>query len=149
MAEKWDNTFEKVINDAPHCPALTSTYSVVYQFIVHCGSERLPLIISLPNVHRFWRFFHHHPYSLTATTTVILLPFNGLFSRTTWVSQYQKGRSSLDLYEARDDEVLGCSGISWTVCKQSAPHCRHTSTPSLKFFLTPNQQCQALKADHT
>jgi len=26
-----------------------------------------------------------------------------LFSRTTWVSQYQKGKTSLDLNKARDD----------------------------------------------
>jgi len=34
-------------------------------------------------------------------------PLNGLFSRTTWVSRYQKGKTSLDLNEARDDGVLG------------------------------------------
>jgi len=33
----------------------------------------------------------------------LLHPFNGLFSRTTWVSQYQKGKTSLDW----DDAVLG------------------------------------------
>ena len=33
--------------------------------------------------------------------------FNGLFSRTTWVSRYQKGKSCLNLNEARDDGVLG------------------------------------------
>jgi len=53
-------------------------------------------------------------------------PFNGLCTRTTWVSRYQKGKTSVDLDEARDDGVLtwhlGCSGISWTICKQSAPH---------------------------
>ena len=48
-------------------------------------------------------------------------PFNGLFSGTTWVSQYQKGKTSLDLSEARDDGALGCSDISWTIGKQSAP----------------------------
>jgi len=48
--------------------------------------------------------------------------FNGLFSRTAWVSQYQKGNTSLNLNEAWDDGVFGCSGISWTICKQSAPH---------------------------
>ena len=36
-----------------------------------------------------------------------LHPFDGLFSSTTWVSQYQKGKTSLDLNEARDDVVLG------------------------------------------
>jgi len=34
-------------------------------------------------------------------------PFNGLFSRTTWVCQYQKGRTTVDFNEARDDGVLG------------------------------------------
>jgi len=48
---------------------------------------------------------------------LLLHPFNGLFSRTTWVSQYQKGKTSLYLNEARDDRVLGCGGISWTICK--------------------------------
>ena len=50
---------------------------------------------------------------------LLLHPRDGLFSRTTWVSWYQKGKTSLDLNEARDDRVLGCSGISWTICKQS------------------------------
>ena len=31
-------------------------------------------------------------------------PFNGLFSRTTWVSRYQKGKANLDFTEARDSE---------------------------------------------
>jgi len=32
-------------------------------------------------------------------------PFNGLFSRTTCVSWYQKGKTILDFNEARYDEV--------------------------------------------
>ena len=39
-------------------------------------------------------------------TTLLLHPFNGLFSRTTWVSRYQKG-TSLDLNQARDNGVFG------------------------------------------
>ena len=31
-------------------------------------------------------------------------PFNGLFSRTTWVSRYQKGKTNLDFTGARDRE---------------------------------------------
>jgi len=31
--------------------------------------------------------------------------FNSLFSRTTWVSRYEKGKTSLDINQARDDEV--------------------------------------------
>jgi len=36
---------------------------------------------------------------------VLLHPFNGLFSRTAWVSQHQEGKTSLDLDEARDNGV--------------------------------------------
>jgi len=50
----------------------------------------------------------------------ILRPLNGLFSRTTWLSRYPKGKGSLDLNEAKDDGVSRCGGISWTICKQSA-----------------------------
>jgi len=38
---------------------------------------------------------------------LLLHPFNGLFSRTTWVSQYQKGKTSLDSNKARDDGGFG------------------------------------------
>ena len=50
--------------------------------------------------------------------------FNGLFSRTTWVSRCQKGKTSLDLNQAKHNEVLGCrcSGISWAICTQTAPY---------------------------
>ena len=42
---------------------------------------------------------------ITATTILLLLqPFNGLFSRTTWVSRYQKGKTNLDFTGARDSE---------------------------------------------
>ena len=38
---------------------------------------------------------------------LLLHPFNGLFSRTTWVNRFQKGKTSIDLNEARVDGVLG------------------------------------------
>ena len=84
-------------------------------------------------------------------TLLVLHPFNDLFSRTTWVSRYQKGKTSLYLNEARDDGVLGCSGISWAICKQSAPRSRQITTPTphhsvftgRMLFLTPNQRCQS------
>ena len=60
------------------------------------------------------------------TTTTTLHSFNGLFSKTTWISRYQKGKTSLDLNEARDDGILKCNDISWTIGKH--PH------------LTPNRQ---------
>jgi len=71
--------------------------------------------------HVIGQYIYIYIYTHTHTHTQ---PFNGLFSRTTWVSRYQKGKASLDLNEARDDGALGCSGISWTICKQSAPRCR-------------------------
>jgi len=85
------------------------------------------------------------------TTLLLLHPFNGVVSRTNWVSRYQKGKSSQDLNEARDDCVLGCSGISWTICKQSAHSCRQITTPTPHHWIfsgrmhsvMPNQQCQS------
>jgi len=87
---------------------------------------------------------------------LLLHPFNGLFSRTTWVSRYQKGKTSLHSNEARDDGVSGCSGISWTICKQSAPRFRQITTPTphhsmfvgWRLFLTPTQQCQSTEGDN-
>ena len=46
------------------------------------------------------------------------------------------------------------SGISWTICKQSALRSRQTTTPTPHYsmstgrmlFLTPNQQCQSIAA---
>ena len=42
-----------------------------------------------------------------AVTTTTTTTYNGLVSRTTWVNQYQKRKTNLDLNEARDDGVLG------------------------------------------
>jgi len=80
---------------------------------------------------------------------LLLDPLNSLFSRTTLANQCWKCKTNLDLNEARDDGVLGCSGISWTICIQSAPRCRRTTTPiphhsiftGRMLFLTGNQQC--------
>ena len=75
-----------------------------------------------------------------------LHPFNGLVYWTTWVSRYQKDKISLDLNEARDNCVLGNTGISWTICKQSAPQSRQIATPTPhqsiftgQMLLTPNR----------
>ena len=40
----------------------------------------------------------------TTTTTTTVRPFNSLFSRTTWISQHQKGKTSLDLNK---EEMMG------------------------------------------
>jgi len=84
-------------------------------------------------------------------------PFNGLLSRTTCVSRYQNGTTSQDLTEVYDG-ILGCNGISWTTCKQSAPRCRQirvaTPTPhhsiftGRMLFLTPNQGTEGIIYEH-
>jgi len=51
--------------------------------------------------------------------------------------------------------VLGCSGISWTICKQSAPRSRQITMPvphhlfftGRMLFLMPNQQCQSTEGN--
>jgi len=74
-------------------------------------------------------------------------PFNGLFSRTTWVSQYQKGKTNLDFTGARDSEWLWHHLGHMQVCT-SLQTDNHASTPPLFFtgrmpFLPPNQQRQS------
>jgi len=80
-------------------------------------------------------------------------PFNGLFSRTTWVSRYQKVKTSLDLNEPRDDGVLGWQRHQLdniqTICISLWTD-NHTSNHQSIFtgwmlFLTPNQQCQSIE----
>ena len=90
------------------------------------------------------------------------------FSRTTRVSRNQKGKTNLDFTEARDSKwqwhqlwnrsgfkwgkrwwgYWDGRGISWTICKQSAPCSRQITTPTPRhsiftgrmFFLTTNQK---------
>jgi len=85
---------------------------------------------------------------------LLLHLFNNLFSRTVWVSRYRKGKTSLDLNEASEDWVLGCSGISWTIICTSLQTDNHTNTHNSIFtgrmlFLMPNQQCQSTEGKVT
>ena len=52
------------------------------------------------------RVFWYHPM-IGLVLLLLLHPFDGLFPRTAWVSRYQKGKTSLDLDEARDVGVWG------------------------------------------
>jgi len=73
-------------------------------------------------------------------------PFNGLFSRTTWVSWHQKGKPFWILMK---QEMM--SWQCWTICKSSAPCFRQiiTLVPHQSVFtgrmpfLPPNQQHQS------
>jgi len=95
-----------------------------------------------------------NPCSITISNFTILHPFNRLFSRKTWVSQYQKGRTILDFNETKDD------GWQWHQLDHMQIICtslqtdNHTSTSSLNFtgrmlFLMPNQKCQSTDRNFT
>ena len=96
-----------------------------------------------------WRLMLTNGVATTATLVLLQHHFSSLFSRTTWVSRYQRGKSSLDLNEAREMGFRDGSGISWTTCKQSAPRSRQITSPTPHhsisagrvLFLTPNQHC--------
>ena len=62
-------------------------------------------------------------YTCEQQMTTKMNSFYGPFSGTTWVSQYQKGKTNLDFTEARD------SGISWDICK-SATRSRQITMPA-------------------
>ena len=78
-------------------------------------------------------------------------PFNGLFSRTTWVSQYQKGKTDLDFTGARDSERQWHHLGHMQVCT-SLQTDNHASTPPLCFLQAgcpscrPTNSVKALKA---
>jgi len=98
---------------------------------------------------------HHHVVIILTYQQQLLLerPFNCLFSRTTRVSRYQKGRTSLDFNEAGDDGVLGCTGIRWTIMQTictSLQTDNHTNTPSnLNFYrLDALRDAQATASKH-
>jgi len=73
---------------------------------------------------------------------------NDPFSRTTWVSQYQKGKTNLHFTEAREREWQWHQLEHMQVCT-SLQTDNHANTPPLSFFtgrmafLPPNQQRQS------
>ena len=85
---------------------------------------------------------------LSSTTTQ---PFNGLFSRTTWVSRYQKGKTNLDFTGARDSELQWHQLGHMQACTSPQTD-NHASTPPLCFLQAgcpscrPTNSVKALKA---
>ena len=81
----------------------------------------------------------------------LLQPFNGLFSRTTWISRYQKGKTNLDFTGARDSEWQWHQLGHMQVCT-SLQTDNHASTPPLCFLQAgcpscrPTNSIKALKA---
>jgi len=80
-----------------------------------------------------------------------LQPFNGLFSRTTWVSRYQKGKTNLDFTGAIDSEWQWHRLCHMQVCT-SLQTDNHASTSPLCFLQAgcpscrPTNSVKALKA---
>jgi len=78
-------------------------------------------------------------------------PFNGPFSRTTWVGRYQKGKTNLDFTEARHSEWQWHQLGHMQVCT-SLQTDNHASTPPLSFLQAgclscrPTNSVEALKA---
>ena len=82
-----------------------------------------------------------------------LQPFDGLFSRTTWVSRYQIGKTNLDFTRARDSEWLWHQLGHMQVCTLLQTD-NHASTPPLSFLQAgcpscrPTNSVKALKAQY-
>ena len=67
-------------------------------------------------------------------------PFNGPLSGTTRVSRYQKGKTNLDVTEARDSEwlQLGYMQLGYMQVCTSLQTDSHASTPPLSIFYRPD-----------
>jgi len=82
----------------------------------------------------------------------LLQPFNSLFSRTTWVSRYQIGKTNLDFTGARDSKWQWHQLCHVQVCT-SLQTDNHASTPPLCFLQAGCPSCyqtnsvKALKAE--
>jgi len=91
------------------------------------------------------------PHLPDVATLLQLQPFNGLFSRTTWVSRYQKGKTNLHFTGARDSEWQWHQLGYMQVCT-SLQTDNHASTPPLCFlqagcpFCRQTNSVKALKA---
>ena len=69
---------------------------------------------------------------MTLTTTITLQPFNGLFSRTTWVSRYQKGKTNLVWQWHQLGHMQVCTSLQTD---------NHASTPPLCFLQAGCPSC--------
>ena len=79
----------------------------------------------------------NHTHTHTHTHT-----FNGPLSGTTWVSRYQKGKTSLDFTEARDSEWQWHQLGHVQVCT-SLQTDNHASTPPLSFLQARCPSCHS------
>ena len=125
-----------------------TTYRMIYLLIIseschrfiisHTKRQQCTMIdvitlhhgFSKPKVESRWRYNKLYKYLQKQQQ---LQPFNGLFSRTTWVSRYQKGKTNLDFTGARDSEWQWHQLGHMQVCTLLQTD-NHASTPPLGFY---------------
>ena len=78
----------------------------------------------------------------------LLQLFNGFFSRTTWVSRYQKGKTNLDFTGARDSEWQWHQLGHMQVCT-SLQTDTNASTPPLCYLQTGCPSCRPTNSEGT
>jgi len=104
--------------DIPLTANLPTNLPVKKIFLNQLRIDRIVVMSLCPVAPFFWPTLYIVPLSYCSNAFdkyYYYCTYYGLYSRTTWVSRYQKGKTSLELNEAREDGVLGCSGISWTI----------------------------------
>jgi len=80
-------------------------------------------------------------------------PFDGLFSRTTWVRWHQKAYTIMNINEARDDGVAAASAGPYANHLHLAPDRQPNQHLIIRFFtgrmffLMRNQRCQSNDSD--
>ena len=106
-----------------------------YLLLVHCCHVCITHLIQFLQV---MTFFCLPQFTVLNTHT---RTFNGPFSRSTRVSQYQKGKTSLDFTEVRDNEWQWHQLDHMQVCT-SIQTDNHASTPPLSFLQAGCPSCR-------
>ena len=120
------------------CQAVVDIHQRVNERVHHADEKRCHIV-----QHVHITFCHaNQSYSVLHTHR-----FNGPFSRTTRVSQYQKGKTGLDFTEARDSEwpwhELGRTQV-YTLLQTG----NHASTPPLSFLQAGCPSCHPTASKH-
>jgi len=128
-----------------------STYISIKKTQFHVPTLRLLLLTPTLHATQF-QLLNVSGWSINNAQLLTTTPVYRPLFQDSLRSRYQKGKTSLDLNEARDnDGVWGHSGISWTICKQYAPRSIQITTPTphhsiftgRMLFVMPNQHFQS------
>ena len=143
-------TCDKILNKCNIADTVTTLYLGTVHTHTLCKKNIWSILPATCGIHCMCEWMAHydiipitvqrHSYCIVGLCRILrhaLHPFNGLFSTTTWVSQYQKGKTSLNLNEASDDGVLQWQ---WHQLDQMRTICTllqtdsHTNTSSLNVY---------------